>query len=330
MLLGAGAGLGTSLLATACGGPPRRMEQGPIAALFPGTVDDDGFMAAGSRGLMRIERELHIPVRSVTGIPPDTESIQNALREMARSEATLVIALGEAASAPAQRVAWEFPDLRFVSVGGRSLRPNLAIYDVGREESAWLAGALAASLSRSNIVGHVAGTREGMALRVRAAFAAGLAFVNPQLRFLTRFSGEAGDAAAARIVSAQIDAGADHVFNALERGQAGVIEVCRARGVPQIGATRDWVEAMPDAFIAAAVADAAFAVWQAGRDLRDGVWRGDYSRRFGLRYPEAARIALSATIPGAIRGRIEDWKAQIIARKIAIPETYAGAEFPAQ
>jgi basic membrane protein A len=296
--------------------------------MFPGHVDDGGFIEAGYRGLLRIRDELGIPVRYVDGIAPDEEAMKAALRELADSDAKLVIAHGAQASEAVQRVAWEFPEQRFVSIQGHLTRPNLAIYEVLQEQSAWLAGAAAGQLTKSNVVGHISGLRARAGLNARAAFATGLASTNPRARLLTTFSGTQDDPAAAmRVALAQIDAGADIIFTMLNAGRAGAIEACRARGVKQIGNVRDWVAAMPDVFVASAVADAGVAVFHAGRDLADNLFKGELVRRYGARYPDAVRLVLAPTVPEPVRARVERLTKEMAAGAIAIPETYSGAEF---
>lgn len=303
-------------------------ERGPIAAMFPGRIDDGGFIEAGYRGLMRIRDELGIPVHYVDRIAPDEEQMKAALRELADSDAKLVIAHGGQASESVQRVAWEFPQQRFVSIQGHLTRPNLAIYEVLQEQSAWLAGAAAGLLTESNVVGHMSGLRVRPGLDARAAFAGGLSSTNARARLLTHFSGTQDDAAVAkRIALAQIDAGADLIFTMLNAGRAGAIEACRARGVRQIGNVRDWVAAMPDVFVASALADAGVAVFRAGRDLSDNLWKGEVVKRFGVRYPDAVRLALAPTVPPAVRDRVDLLAKEMAAGAIAIPTTYSGPEF---
>jgi basic membrane protein A len=303
-------------------------ERGPVAAMFPGRIDDAGFIEAGYRGLMRIRDELGIPVTHLDGIPPTDEAMKAALRELADSDAKLVVAHGGQAAEAVQRVAWEFPQQRFVSIQGHLTRPNLAVYEVLQDQSAWLAGAAAGQLTQSNVVGHMSGLRVRPGLNARAAFAGGLAHTNPRARLLTSFSGTQDDPAVARRVAlAQIDAGADIIFTMLNAGRTGAIEACRERGVKQIGNVRDWVAAMPEVFVASAVADAGVAVFAAGRDLSDNVWKGALVKRFGVRDPDAVRLALAPAVPQAVRDRIAGLTKEMAVGAIAIPETYSGPEF---
>lgn len=322
------AGVSALLLGACAKWRSQAPERGPVAAMFPGRIDDGGFIEAGYRGLMRIRDELGIPVRYVDGVAPDEEAMKAALREFADSDAKLVIAHGGQASEAVQRVAWEFPQQRFVSIQGHLTRPNLAVYEVLQEQSAWLAGAAAGLLTKSNVVGHMSGLRVRPGLNARAAFAGGLASTNSRARLLTNFSGTQDDPAVARrIALAQIDAGADLIFTMLNAGRTGAIEACRERGVKQIGNVRDWVAAMPDVFVGSAIADAGVAVFLAGRDLSDNLWKGEVVKRFGVRYPDAVRLALAPTVPPSVRDRVDLLAKEMAAGAIAIPTTYSGPEF---
>ena len=303
-------------------------EHGPIVAMFPGRIDDRGFIEAGYRGLMRVTEALRIPVRYVDNVAPEEDALKTALRGLAESDAKMVIAYGGQTSAAAQRVAWEFPEQRFTVIQGFHTRPNLAVYEVLQEQSAWLAGAAAGLLTKSNVVGHMSGLRVRPGLKSRAAFAAGLASTNSRARLLTNFSGSQDDPALAkRVALAQIDAGADIIFTMLNAGRAGAIDACRERGVKQIGNVFDWVEIMPEVFVASAVADGGVAVFESARDLRDAVWKGELVRRIGMRNPAAVRLALASTVPDPVQARIAVLTQEMTAGTIKIPEEYAGPEF---
>jgi basic membrane protein A len=322
------AAAGALALAGCAGWNFRAPEKGPVAAMFPGRVDDGGFMEAAFGGLQRIERDLRIPVTHLDGIAPEREAMLEALRNLARSDATLVIAVGGQAAEAAQRAAWEFPEQRFASIQGHLTRPNLAVYEVRQEQSAWLAGAAAGLLTRSGTVGHLSGLRVPPGLAARAAYADGLRTTNARAKLLTTFSGSQEDAALnQRAALAQIDAGADILFTMLNAGRAGAIEACRARGVRQIGNVRDWVAVMPEVFVASAVADAGVAVFAAGRDLADNMLKGGTVKRFGLSNPEAVRLALADRVGEPLKARMAVLTADLATGRVALPETYTGPEF---
>jgi basic membrane protein A and related proteins len=319
-LLGA---IAASPLLAACQTPLEAPERGPIAAAFFGRIDDGGFHEQGYRGLLQIRDELKIPIQSIERINTDRESMLTALRALAHTEAAMIIAHGGAASAAIQRVAWEIPDKRFTLIQGDLLRPNLAVYRVRSEESAWLAGAAAALMTRTGVVGHVSAQPDDEMFALHAAFAAGARSANAKVRVIDPPAREMNRAIElGRVVSAQLDARADLLF--LSRTPPDAIDatwdVSRRRGARLIGQGRDWVAARPDAFVASAVADTGEAIVQLGRDLFDSMWRGDLVRSFGLRYPDMVRLTIAAEVPANIVATLDDLRGQVAAGRMPISD----------
>ena len=301
-----------------------------VAGLFAGKIDDAGFMEAGYRGLTRARDELGVTIHHIDGLPPQRERLQEALRELARSGARLVVAHGGQNNEAARSVAAEFPATLFVVTQGNVGGANLASYEVLQEDSSWLAGAAAGLLTTTGVVGHMSGIRVVPGLKGRAAFADGLKTTNPQARLLTNFSGTQDDTMVAkRIALAMIDQRADILYTMLNAGRNGAIEACRERGAKQIGNVRDWVAAMPDVFIGSAVADSGMAFFNAVRDVADGSFKPGTVVRIGIAQPDAVRLTLGAAVPAAVRARIDAYAADIAAGRIRIPESYGGPEFQA-
>lgn len=302
--------------------------KGPVGALFAGRVDDGGFMESGYKGLLRARDQFGLATRYIDGVLPQRERLTAALRELAGNGAALVIAHGGQNNEAAKTVAGEFLRQQFVITQGNVAGANLASYDVLQEQSAFLAGALAGLLTRSGTVGHMSGIRVVPGLKGRAAFADGLRATNPRARLLTNFSGNQDDTALARRVAlAEIDAGADIIFTMLNAGRDGATDACRERGVKQIGNVKDWVAAMPEVFVASAIADVGLAVFGAARDWHDGRFPAGEIRRIGLENPEAVRLTLAATVPADAAARIKTLQDDIIAGRLRVTETYDGPEF---
>ncbi len=298
------------------------------AALFAGRVDDGGFMESGYRAFLRARDELGFAIRSIDGIPPVQEHLLAALRELGRSGAPLVIAHGGQNNEAGKSFAAEFPTTKIVVTQGNVFGGNLASYDVLQEQSAWLAGAAAGMLTRTQVVGHISGIRVVPGLKGRAAFAAGLKATNPGAKLLTTFCGTQDDVQVARRVAlAEIDAGADVIFTMLNAGMRGAVEACRARGIRQIGNVVDWVAIAPDVFIGSAFADVGIGVFRACRDFKEGKWPGDAIIRIGLEDAAAVRLVLAADVPRQVRTAIDELCGRIAADAIKVDEKYDGPEF---
>ncbi len=327
-LLAAGAaGLALPWLA-GCAGARRGQAPLQVAALFAGDVRDQGFMEAGWRGLQRARSELGVAVRHVDGVPPQRPLLVQALEQLAAAKPDLVIAHGGQNNEACAEVAARHPGVRFVVTQGAVRGANLASYDVLQEDSAYLAGVLAASVTRSGVVGHMSGIRVVPGLKGRAAYAAGVRDTDPAVRLLTNFSGHQDDnALSRRVATAQFDAGADVVFTMLNAGRDGVTDTCRERGRRQIGNVIDWVARDPKVFVGSAVADVGIGVFDAVRDLQAGRFPAGELRKVGLAQREAVRLTLAPDVPEAARERVRRAADAIAAGRLVVPLAYDGPEF---
>ena len=300
-----------------------------VAVLFAGLIDDRGFMEAGYRGLVAARESTGAETTWIDKVQPQQEPMIAALRQLAAQRPALVIAHGGQNNEAARIVAAENPDIKFVVTQGSVTGPNLASYEVLQEESAFLAGALAGWSTRTGTVGHMSGIRVTPGLKGRAAFANGVTFANPTAKLLTNFSGNQDDnMLSKRVASAMIDAKADIIFTMLNAGRAGAIDACRERDAKQIGNVRDWVAAVPDVFIASAVADSGIALKKAVEDLVSGSLKFGAVERIGLNQPDAVRLTLSASVPAAVRERIDALAARIKSGAMAVSTDWTGPEFP--
>lgn len=329
----AGSALGTSMLLPACAG--RAPAAGPqsaralsVGALFAGRIDDHGFMEAGWRGLERARTELGVTTRHVDGLSPRRDLLADALARLAGSGVDLVVAHGGQNNEAAVDAAARFPAVRFVVTQGAVTAANLASYEVLQEESAYLAGMLAALTTRSGVVGHMSGIRVRPGLKGRAAYAAGVRAANPDVKLLTSFSGDQDDSALARrIALAQIAAGADVIFTMLNAGRDGVRQACRDKGTRQIGNVIDWVAVDPGVFVGSAIADVGIGVFESIRDTQAGSFPAGRIRKVGLATPQAVRLSMAADVPGPVRARIAATGDDIVAGRVHVPDTYDGPEF---
>ncbi|MCB0108556.1 MAG: acetolactate decarboxylase, partial [Caldilineaceae bacterium] len=144
-------------------------------------------------------------------------------------------------------VVQEHPEIAFVFGTDAAPRaPNLSVFDSWTHEAAYLAGMTAGGLTKTNVVGIVAGYPEGSVNRVINAFTAGAQANNPNVAVRTTFIHSWFDPdAAATAAQAQIDAGADVIFG--ER--TGVTAVAAAAGVYVIGNMIDQRAEAPQAVV---------------------------------------------------------------------------------
>ena len=301
-----------------------------IAVLLAGSSTDKGFMQAGFSGAQRAERDLGARLVVKEGVKPTDADLEAALRDLARSSgAGLIIAHGGQNAAAVRKVAPEFTSVMFAITQSDVTGPNVGGFEVLQEESAWLAGAAAGLLTTTNVVGHMSGIRPIPGLKGRAAYAAGVAHANPTAKLLTNFSGDQDDVALAkRIATAEINEGADIIFTMLNAGRPGVGEAMKELGKGrQIGNVRDWTQEDPSVFVASAVADSGQASYLAAKSFIEGRFEPGKHTTIGLEDEQAVRLTLAPDVPADVRRKIEDYKRQIVEKKITVTTEYSGPEF---
>jgi basic membrane protein A and related proteins len=299
-----------------------------VGALFAGRIDDNGFMEAGWRGLEKARAEFGIEARHIDRVQPRKELLAAALTDLAQSGVDLVIAHGGQNNEACAEVAARFAHIKFVVTQGAVVAPNLASYDVLQEDSAYLAGVLAALVTRTGVVGHMSGIRVRPGLKGRAGYAAGVRATNPSVKLLTNFSGNQDDNDLSRKVAlAQMAAGADVIFTMLNAGRDGVSQACREKGTRQIGNVIDWVAVDSQVFVASAMADVGRGVYQSVQDLRQGQFPQGLVRKVGIADPQAVRLSMAASVSAEVRAKVIAAAEGIASKRILVPEEYAGPEF---
>ncbi|MFE3838193.1 BMP family ABC transporter substrate-binding protein [Pseudogemmobacter sonorensis] len=292
--------------------------------LFVGELRDRGFNASALQGAEALARE-GVALEILSGIPYDRARMRAAI-DAALPRLDALVFVGGQGDAILPDAARDHPGKRFVALQGAVSGANLGSYDVLQEQSAFLAGCLAARLTRSGTVAHLSGHRVKPGLKGRAAFAAGVAHIDPGLRLLTGFCGTQDDNAVTRAwAGAQIAAGADILFTMLNGARSGAVEACRAGAARQIGNALDWVAMEPDVFVASAEARIDLGLRAAIADLEAGDLPAA-PRAFGLA-EGAVGLRLRNDVPAAIRAEIAAIARLVESGEIAIPEEYDGPEF---
>ncbi|MEM9393092.1 MAG: BMP family ABC transporter substrate-binding protein [Pseudomonadota bacterium] len=297
-----------------------------IAVFFVGEVDDAGFNASALGGARKAASEGLAEITIVSDVSYDQVEIRNRMSAVLPEHDGLVFVGGQGNIATPELAA-AHPQKQFAIVQGNLTGPNLASYDVRQEDSAFLAGCLAARLTQSGIVAHLSGHRVPPGLKGRAAFAAGVAHADCSVDLLTSFCGTQDDGSVTyQWASAQIKAGADILFTMLNGAREGAARACREHGVWQIGNALDWVARDPGVFAASAIARIDTGVYRAIADMLDAKVP-DHVVQFGLAEGDFVSLSLGAAIPEEVSEEIDGFAESIRSGRLVVPTEYEGAEF---
>jgi basic membrane protein A len=228
------------LVATACGGgeeSPAGGEGRPalrIAYITPNPIGQNQFLTLGQQGIDRAKSQFGAETRTVESTNP-TEREEN-VRAMARDGWDIVVVLSFDFVDIITQAADEFPNTKFVIVDACVEKPNVFCGTFREHEAAFLIGAVAGSLTQSNVVGTVAAMDTPFIRRWPEGFAQGARYARPGVDIKTLFVGSFTDPAKAKELALTMNAErADQIFAAAAAGNPGVFEAAKERDFSAYG-----------------------------------------------------------------------------------------------
>lgn len=242
----------------------------------------------------------------------------------------LIVAHGGQGDGPVALLAAQYPGQAFVVTQGSHQAANVARYEVLQEQSAFLAGVLAAHTTQTGAVGHFSGEKVPPGLRGRAAFSNGLHAAGFAGHFATQFCGHQHRPDWARQCVSEMaqQTRIDTLFAMIDGGRPGVTAACRQHGIQQIGNVLDWVERDPQVFIASAICDSGAAIHAAIKDFAQLTLPLGGYRAFGLESPELVQLVYSPRVPYSAKAAVDGFATRILRGEIDTLQPYDGPEHP--
>ena len=169
--------------------------------------------------------------------------IEQGMRKVADRGANLVVAMGFAQADAVAAIAPQYPDVNFVAVDVCWLDdPAGNIYQAcyKEHEGSFLVGMLAAMASKSGKIGFVGGMDIPLIRKFQGGYEQGALYVNPDIEIHANMTGTTPEAwnnptKGAELTKAQIDKGADVVYQAAGGTGIGVLQAAADGGIMGIG-----------------------------------------------------------------------------------------------
>lgn len=242
----------------------------------------------------------------------------------------LVIAVGFMMEPATRAVASRNPAARFLLIdspvldakGQPTTAPNVRAVVFRENEGSFLAGALAAEVSKSPKIGFVGGMQLPLIRKFESGFRAGVRQVNPKAEVLVAYTGTFDDEKKGVEVGQDLYArGCDIVFHAAGLDGLGVIKAAQQAGKLVIGVDSDQAHVAPKNVLTSMVKHVDVAVYLAVKDVLAGKFTGG-NVSLGLREGGVglAPVGEGMATPQAL-AEVEKLKAEIIDGKIHVPAT---------
>jgi len=199
-----------------------------VAIVLPASSTDQGWNQQGADSLRKLKDRWHLTVEIAEN--QGYGDIKPVIRDLARKKFDLIIAHASGYQTAAAEVAEE-KGLRVIVIENPdAIKAGLISNSEGdAQEGAYLAGVLAAKMTRSNIIGCVTSSEVPDWNRMAVGFMEGIHSVNPEIKFIYSVIGEAAyeDAAGGkRNTEAQIAVGADIIFGMGDGASFGIMKAC--------------------------------------------------------------------------------------------------------
>jgi basic membrane protein A and related proteins len=247
-----------------------------------GGKNDKSFNEAAWRGLERARTELGVVAEYIE--PTEGADRESALRGLAARGYDLVIGVGFIFGPDLERLAAQFPGVRFAGIdyspspGARAL-PNLAGLQFREHEGSFVVGAIAGLLTGTQVVGFVGGMKIPLIRKFEAGYEAGVRHTCPSCRVLSAYAGTEPKAFAdpplgQELAAAQYGQGADIIYHAAGKTGDGVFAAARQRKARAIGVDSDQFAAAPCCIVTSMVKRVDVAVLGVIEEVIAGRFRG--------------------------------------------------------
>ena len=277
-----------------------------VAFAYIGPVGDGGWSFAHDNARKAVEKEFagRITTSYVESVS-DTADAERVLREMA-SNNQVVFGTTFGYMQAMQKVAGDFPNVKFEHATGYKTAPNLSTYDTRTYEGAYLAGVVAGAMSKTNTVGVVGSVPIPEVLRNINSFTLGAQSMNPKIKTKVVWVNEwFAPPKETEAATSLINGGADILFQNTD--SPAVLKTAEEKGKRAFGWDSDMTSYGPKAHLASAIFDPSKYYIQTAKSVIDGTWKSQQSW-WGVKEDAIDIVSLAADVPPEVKAKVEEVK----------------------
>jgi len=290
---------------------------------------DKSFNDAAYKGLEEAKEKLGIEFEVID--PGDGSDRESALRKLAsKKDIGLIFGVGFIFTDDINNIALEFPDKKFACIDysvtpGKKIPDNIAAVEFKEEEGSFLAGALAAYVSKANKVGFIGGMESALIRKFESGYKQGVKYANPECQVISGYVSVSPDGfknpgKAKEIAISQYSNGADIIYHASGLSGLGLFEAAREKNKLAIGVDMDQYKEAPGFILSSMVKQVNESVFMIIKDFKDNKFTGGV-KIFGLKengvsyvYDDNNKNLISAEI----KNKVDSIRSKIISGEIKI------------
>ena len=250
---------------------------------------------------------------------------EQAIRRMAEKGASPIIAMSFSMASAVDKVAKDFPKLKFAIIDDVVKQPNVQSVVFKEQEGSFLVGMMAAMASKSGKVGFVGGMDIPLIRKFQCGYEQGAKFANAKAEVFANMTGTTGaawndPARGGELAKAQFAKGADVVFAAAGGTGMGVYQAAKDGGKLAIGVDSNQNHLQPGTMLTSMLKRVDVAVYEVSKNHKPGV------SVLGLK-EDGVGFAMDANneklVPADMKKKVDAAKADIVAGKIKVADYMA-------
>lgn len=295
-----------------------------LALVVAGQFGDRSFYDSSWEGANRLAAEFPIQVTQIEcGNENHTAQMKNAA-----DKNDVVVCVGWEFYEIAD-VANSYPDVKFIWIDNETDAPvpNVLNITYAQNEGSFLAGYIAASMSKTGVIGAVGGQDQPVINDFIVGYKQGALAANPEIKVVTNYTNDYDDPAKGKDCAIALnDQKADVIFQIASAAGDGVFQAAKQRGFYAIGVDSDQKYIDPEVIICSMKKEVGNSIYDAVKALMEGdaskwgtTWVADMSNGYvGIGYGDDS---MTQQVPDELKAAVEEMAQKIISGEIKVDTT---------
>ncbi len=301
-----------------------------ISAPLSGQLGDKSFMDSANEGLQSAAKDFGVKVKVIEAGADDAPAWERNLTEASASgKNDLIVTGGTVMASTLKKVAAQFPEQKYLIFDSPSVGDNVTGISYAQNEGAFLAGALAALVTKNpdtfprakgtNKIGLVGGMDIPVIRDFAVGYEQGAKAIDPSIEVDVRFVGDFESAQGAfDLATAMYNDGSDVVYQVAGAAGLGVLKAGEESGRYAIGTDSDQNGLQPDSTVASALKAVGTTVHLAIEQFVDGKLEMGTTINGGIDNDGVGIAFNDALVPADIQKQVDDLRQQVIDGDITV------------
>lgn len=310
-----------------------------VAVLSTGAVNNRSWANSWAIGVANAAKNLGVKTTMVGNVETPDQYVQQGSSFAAKGYNLIIFAHG-AMDAPAQKLARQFPKVQFVQApfefadqaDAKKEPTNLGHVDFKQEQGTFLAGAMAAMVTKTKTLGAVYAFPFPALTRQPEGFTLGARCVDPDIKVIQKATNSFTDAALARAAASSLYSdGADVVISAVDQAVQGVIAAANAAGGNKyvVASYFDSYKLGPKVVLTSVLYNLDGVAEDIIKSYTEKKITDNWYKEYTLGKGNVGELAPNPTLEGSvvtpeIQKKVDDFKAKIISGEIKVPDAVQG------